>query len=69
VTVSVDEATVGTLTIAADGRFATPFDLPDAIAARPFVAVRFQADDFCYAPPDLRHDIVFALERVALVER
>jgi hypothetical protein len=69
VTVSVDEAAVGTLTIAAGGRFETPFDLPDAIAGRPFVAVRFQADDFCYAPPDLRHDIVFALERVALVER
>jgi len=69
VAVFVDEASLGKLTVAAIGAFETTFELPPEVAERPFVSVRLQSDDFCYAPPDLRHDVVFALDRVALAER
>ena len=68
VAVHVEEAQVGTLTIAADGSFEQTFDVPAGIAARTFVSVRFQSDDFAYALPDLRADVVFTLDRVALTQ-
>jgi hypothetical protein len=40
------------------------YDLPAAVAGRPFFDVRFRSEDWVYKPPDLRHCVVFRLDRV-----
>ena len=66
VEVFVEEASVGSFAPHSSQPFELAFDLPDAVAARPFVTVRFVADDFVYAAGDLRQHQSFKLKRVAL---
>jgi len=41
-------------------------DLPPEVRDRPMINVRFEVDDYVYAPEDLRHCISAQLDRVAL---
>lgn len=66
VDVLVEAEKVGQFVVAAGQPVALDLPVPAAIAARPFVSVRFAADDWAYAGDDLRQHVVFALERVAL---
>jgi hypothetical protein len=66
VTVFAEEAQLGEFRVSGDAKIDLSFDLPEPIAARPFISVRFVADDYAYAPADLRQHVVFALARVAL---
>lgn len=66
ITVFVDATPVGTLHPTGDAPFTATFDLPPEAAAKTFVSVRLQADDFAYVLPDLRTCQVCVLERVEL---
>lgn len=66
VDVLVEEAPVGSFAPLSGRPFELAVDVPEAVAARPFVTVRFVADDFVYAQGDLRQHQVFELKRVAL---
>jgi hypothetical protein len=41
--------------------------LPPASATRPFLSIRFAADDYVYAADDLQHCVVFRLDRLELL--
>ncbi|MBL8842631.1 MAG: hypothetical protein JNL90_14015 [Planctomycetes bacterium] len=62
----VEEAEVGTVTIAPGAPWSVAFALPGAVAGRPFVTVRFESRDWVYSGPDLRRHACFVLQRVAL---
>jgi hypothetical protein len=66
VTAWVEEAEVGEFRVRSGQPIDLAFPVPEPVAARPFVAVRFIADDYAYSPEDLRQHVVFALARVAL---
>jgi hypothetical protein len=66
VTVFVEEARVGEFRVQPDRPIELSLPVPEPIAARPFVAVRFIADDYAYSRDDLRQHVVFALFHVAL---
>ncbi len=66
VTVFVDDQVVGTLQPKGAAPFAATFSVPPELAKQTFVSVRFQADDFAYALPDLRACQVAVLETVEL---
>lgn len=66
IAVLVDEVPVGELELAAGARLERGWSLPEAVAGRAFLSVRFVADDFAYAPDDTQHLVCFRLERVAL---
>lgn len=62
----VEEAEVGTVTIAPGQPWNLSLALPAAVADRPFVTVRFESRDWVYSGPDLRRHACFVLQRVAL---
>ncbi len=67
VAVFVDATQVGTLEPKGGAPFAATFAVPAELAAKTFVSVRFQADDFAYTLPDLRTCQVAVLETVELI--
>jgi lysophospholipase L1-like esterase len=69
VDVFVEEAKVGSFTVSGGDPIDRAFALPDAIAPRTYVSVRFIASDYAYSAADLRQHVVFALERVELGDR
>jgi hypothetical protein len=64
--VFVEEAKVGTLEARGGASIDSSFDVPEDIAARTFVSVRFQSDDWVYGGPDLRLHLAFQIRSVAL---
>jgi len=66
VRVFVDEVPLGVLSVPVEGAFRESWTLPQEVAARPFVSVRFLCDDFVYVGEQLQHCVAFRLERVAL---
>jgi len=67
IAVFVDAKQVGTLAPKSGAPFAATFDLPADSAAKEFVSVRLQADDFAYALPDLRACQSCVLDTVELL--
>ncbi len=65
VDVQVDETTLGSIALAADGALDASFDLPSEIQTRPAVTVRFVASDYAYLK-DLRRCGVFVLRELAI---
>ncbi len=66
VRVFVDAKQVGEIEIRADTELALSYPLPAAASDRPYLSVRFEADDYVYQEPDLQHCAVFTLRRVAI---
>jgi hypothetical protein len=66
VAVFAEEERVGEFSVHAEQPIELALALSEKIAARPFIAVRFVADDYAYSTEDLRRHVVFALVRVAL---
>ncbi|MBM4014057.1 MAG: hypothetical protein FJ293_03715 [Planctomycetes bacterium] len=66
VAVFVDATQVGVLEPRGAEPFAATFVVPPELAAKTFVSVRFQADDFAYTLPDLRTCQVAVLATVEL---
>ena len=52
--------------IEAGRKLALNYALPAAVADRPYVSVRFAANDFVYKGRDLQHCVVFYLRRLAI---
>ena len=66
VRVFVDAEPVGDFEIRAGAELKLSYPLPAAAATRPYLSVRFAADDYVYQGADLQHCVVFALRRIAL---
>ncbi len=66
VRVFADAEQVAELTLEADRELDLSYPLPAAVAERPFLSVRFEADDYVYQGADLQHCVVLQLERIAL---
>ncbi len=66
VRVFVDGEELGQIEIEAGREIALVYPLPAAVAGRPYLSVRFEADDYVYAGPDLQHCVVFQLARLAI---
>ncbi len=66
VAVFIDATQVGTIAPKGADSFTMTFEVPKELAQQTFVSVRFQADDFAYALPDLRSCQTFILDQVAL---
>jgi hypothetical protein len=64
----VEEAKVGSFTVNGGDTIDCDCAIPDEIAKRTYVAVRFVATDFAYAASDSRQFVVFALEKVELTK-
>ena len=64
----VEEAKVGSFTVNGGDTIDCDFAVPDEIAKRTYVAVRFVASDYAYAASDSRQFVVFALEKVELAK-
>jgi hypothetical protein len=69
VEVFVEEAKVGAFEVKGADPIDLDLALPEAVAPRKFVSVRFIANDFAYKPGDWRQHVVFALERVELASK
>jgi hypothetical protein len=67
VQVFFDEAPGGAFEVRPGAPLDLTYDLPGAVANRPFFDVRFRSEDWVYKPPDLRHCVVFRLDRVEAV--
>jgi hypothetical protein len=65
VQVFFDEVPGGTFEVRPGAPLDLTYDLPPAVAGRPFFDVRFRSEDWVYRPPELRRCIVFRLDRVA----
>lgn len=66
VRVYIDAEQVGELEISAGARLEGLWPLPPAATGRPFLSVRFEADDYVYQGIDLQHCVVFRLHRIAV---
>jgi hypothetical protein len=64
--VFIDEIAVAVVPIVAGERVDLSLPLPDAVADRPWISVRFVADDFVYTGKHLRQCASFRLQRVAI---
>jgi lysophospholipase L1-like esterase len=66
VEVFVEEEKVGAFEVKGGGPIDLDLAVPETVAPRRFVSVRFVANDFAYCLHDWRQHVVFALARVAL---
>ncbi len=66
VRVFIDRDQVGTFEIRAGAKLALRYPLPAAAAGRPFLSVRFEADDYIHHGDDLRHCVAFILNQLAI---
>lgn len=69
VEILVEEAKVGEFEVKGGDPIDLDLAVPDAVAARPFVSVRFVANDYAYCATDWRQHVVFALEKVGLASK
>ncbi|HZL98757.1 MAG TPA: hypothetical protein VFD43_00765, partial [Planctomycetota bacterium] len=65
-TVFVDELPAMSIELAAGASVDRREPLPAGVRERPFLAVRFSADDFVYEGAELRHTVCFQLQRLAI---
>jgi hypothetical protein len=61
-----DELLLTTLTLKAGEPVELSLPLPESLAERLWISVRFVADDYAYVGDDLRHCVSFELHRVAI---
>jgi hypothetical protein len=66
VRVWLEELEVGVLALEPDAPLALRVAIPSALADREFLNLRFESDDYVYRGDDLRHCVVFRLQRAAL---
>ncbi len=66
VRVFVDADKVGEFGLEAGKKLALSYRLPAAVADRPYVSVRFEAEDYIYKGRGLRHCVVFWLHGIAV---
>jgi hypothetical protein len=64
--VFLEELEVGTLVHAPDAALELDVPIPPALDGRELLGLRFESDDYVYRGADLRHCVVFRLERAAL---
>ncbi len=62
----VEEVELEPLDVLPGRPFERSWPLPEELRGRAIVSVRFSCGDFVYRGPDLRHCVVFQLERLAL---
>jgi hypothetical protein len=65
----VEEEKVGSFVVNGGDRIDLDLDVPESVAKRPYVSVRFVANDFAYCASDWRQFVVFALEKVELTAK
>lgn len=68
VRIFADELPLGVVRLEPGSPVEQNYPLPAAVRSRPFFDVRFTADDWVYAGPNLRHCVVFRLERLETLE-
>ncbi len=66
VRVFVDADPVGEFALEAGRQLTLAYPLPAATAERPYLSVRFQADDYVYKGRGRQHCVAFSLQRVAI---
>ncbi len=66
VEIFVDSERVGDIVIQPDMEINLTFPLPKVVADRPFLSIRFEANDYVYSGLDLQHCVVFQLHRLAI---
>ena len=64
--VFLEELAVGELVHEPDAEWKLDVPIPPELEGRELLNLRFESDDYVYRGPDLRHCVVFRLERAAL---